>query len=76
MVTTEAVAISIPEAARRLGVNANWLYQLARQGDFPPAVKVGHRWVVGMKALERYVNEGGDAGRDDPQVPTMQGRWA
>jgi excisionase family DNA binding protein len=52
--------ISIPEAARLIGMHADTLYRLARTGQFPPALQIGARWKVSVSRLERYLH-----GRDE-----------
>lgn len=49
--------ISIPEAARRVGVHADTLYRLCRAGQFPPAIQIGSRWRVSVPRLERYLHQ-------------------
>lgn len=49
--------ISIPEAARRVGVHSDTLYRLCRTGRFPPAIQVGSRWRVSVPRLERYLHK-------------------
>jgi excisionase family DNA binding protein len=52
--------ISIPEAARRLGMHRDSLYSMAREGSFEPAVRIGRRhWVVSVPRLQRMLH--GDA---------------
>jgi excisionase family DNA binding protein len=48
--------ISIPEAARRVGLHADTLYRLCRTGQFPPALQIGARWRVSVPRLERYLH--------------------
>ena len=48
--------ISIPEAARRVGLHADTLYRLCRTGRFPPALQIGARWRVSVPRLERYLH--------------------
>jgi excisionase family DNA binding protein len=52
--------ISIAEAARRLGFHRDTLYRLARTGQFPPAVRLGSRWLVSVPRLDRFLH--GDDG--------------
>ncbi len=54
--------ISVPEAARRIGLHADTLYRLCRSGHFPPAIQIGSRWRVSVPRLERYLH--GDTNRD------------
>ncbi len=48
--------ISVPDAARRLGLHADTLYRLCRTGQFPPAIQIGARWRVSVPKLERYLH--------------------
>lgn len=48
--------ISIPEAARRVGLHADTVYRLCRTGQFPPALQIGSRWRVSVPRLERYLH--------------------
>jgi excisionase family DNA binding protein len=48
--------ISIPEAARRVGVHSDTLYRLCRTGQFPPAIQIGSRWRVSVPRLERFLH--------------------
>jgi excisionase family DNA binding protein len=48
--------ISIPEAARRVGLHPDTLYRLARSGQFPPAIQIGSRWRVSIPRLERFLH--------------------
>lgn len=52
--------ISVPDAARRIGLHADTLYRLCRTGQFPPALQIGARWRVSVPRLERYLH-----GEDD-----------
>lgn len=38
--------ISIPEAARRLGVARQWILKLCHDGRIPGSRKVGRQWVI------------------------------
>jgi excisionase family DNA binding protein len=48
--------ISVPEAARRVGVHTDTLYRLCRTGQFPPALQIGARWRVSVPRLERHLH--------------------
>lgn len=48
--------ISVPEAARHIGLHADTLYRLCRTGQFPPALQIGTRWRVSVPRLERYLH--------------------
>jgi excisionase family DNA binding protein len=49
--------ISIPEAARRVGLHADTVYRLCRAGHFPPAIQIGARWRVSVPRLERFLHD-------------------
>jgi excisionase family DNA binding protein len=53
---SEPDIISISEAARRIGIHTDTLYRLARQGQFPPAIKIGRRWRVSVPRLQRFLH--------------------
>ena len=40
--------ITVPMAARRIGLHPDTLYRLCRNGEFPPAVHIGSRWKVSV----------------------------
>jgi excisionase family DNA binding protein len=48
--------ISVPEAARRIGVHPDTLYRLCRTGQFSPAIQIGGRWRVSVPRLDRYLH--------------------
>lgn len=51
--------LTVPEAAKRMGVCSETLYRLARAGQFPPALRVGRKILVSVPKLERHLH--GDA---------------
>ena len=51
--------ITVPEAARLIGLHTDTLYRLCRTGQFDPAIQIGARWRVSVPRLERYLH--GDA---------------
>ncbi|MGP8063342.1 MAG: helix-turn-helix domain-containing protein [Acidimicrobiales bacterium] len=53
---TSGDLISVPEAARHLGLHAETLYRLCRRGQFSPAIQIGKRWRVSVPRLERYLH--------------------
>ena len=59
MKPSEPDLISIPQAAKRLGLCPETLFRLARAGEFEPAIKIGARWLVSVPRLERLLH--GDA---------------
>ena len=48
--------LTIPEAARQLGLHSETVYRLCRAGEFPPAVQVGKRWFVSVPRLNRHLH--------------------
>ena len=60
--TIEPLAVSLPEAARLLGVSKPTVYQYAKRADFP-AFRLGGRVLVSVDGLRDWVREqagGGD----------------
>jgi len=47
--------LSVPEAARKLGIGRNSAYDAARRGDIP-TVRIGGRILIPKKALERLLD--------------------
>lgn len=65
------LAVSVPEAARLLGISRNTAYKAAQTGELP-AVRIGRRLVVPVSRLMELL-EKGDAGTAMPasnQTPT------
>jgi excisionase family DNA binding protein len=48
---SERLTISVPQAARRLGIGRNQGYECARRGEIP-TIRLGKRIVVPLAALE------------------------
>ena len=55
-VKSEKLTLSIPEAAKRIGVSDTTMRQLARTEGFP-SFKVGYRILISVKGLEAWVEE-------------------
>ncbi|MDP6496034.1 MAG: helix-turn-helix domain-containing protein [Dehalococcoidia bacterium] len=53
--------MKIAEAARYLGISRQTAYDLANQGKLPGARRLGRRFVVSRKAIERYLEDGDTA---------------
>ena len=66
MTTKRGETVSIPEAARRLGVSAWAAYRSIQRGDFPlPVIRVGKRVLVARAALDELLSaRAGDGPRD------------
>ena len=45
--------ISVEDAARELGIGRQLAYQLARTGELPGVLRLGHRFVVSRERLEQ-----------------------
>lgn len=48
--------ITVPEAARRIGLHPDTVYRLCRTGQFPPAIQIASRWRVSVPRLDRYLH--------------------
>jgi predicted DNA-binding transcriptional regulator AlpA len=49
--------LTVPQAAVRVGMSADALYQAIRRGGFPPAVRVSSRTIrVSVPRLERFLH--------------------
>ena len=57
----ERLCLSVPEAAKVLGISRGLAYELARSGRLP-ALRFGRRLLISRAALERMLNETQDAG--------------
>ena len=57
----EKLTMSVPEAAKVIGVSAPTMYQLAKSKGFPSII-VGKRVLVSKKGLERWVEEQAEKG--------------
>ena len=53
----ERKTVTVTEAAKVLGVSRNKAYEAARRGEIP-TIKIGHRILVPVAALERMLQEG------------------
>lgn len=51
---TTRQTISIPEAAKTLGIGRNQGYEAARRGELP-TIKIGKRLLVPLAALDRML---------------------
>lgn len=54
------LTITVAQAARMLGIGRGLAYEMARQGTLP-TLRFGRRLVVPRKAMERLLQEPGDA---------------
>ena len=51
------LTITVEELAQQLNVSRATAYNLARSKDFYPAIRVGHRIIVSVQALIRWLEE-------------------
>jgi excisionase family DNA binding protein len=47
--------LTVPEAARLLGISRGLAYKLAREGRLPGVISLGRRFIVARAALERLL---------------------
>ena len=59
----ERLTLSVPEAAKILGIGRNLCYDLVRRGEIP-VLRCGHRLVIPRAALEKLLA--------DPKPPIQQ----
>ena len=50
------LCLSVPEAAKMLGISRGLAYELARSGQLP-AVRLGRRLLISKVALERMLDQ-------------------
>jgi excisionase family DNA binding protein len=53
----ERYCMTVPEAARRLGISRNFGYELVRRGQLP-VIRFGKRLLIPKVALEKMLEEG------------------
>lgn len=53
------ILLRMPEVARRLGVARSTAYELARRGELPGLIRVGHSLRVSAKHLDAWVDAQG-----------------
>jgi len=57
--------VSMPEAARLLGISKDLAYDLARRGELPGAFQLGRRWRVSLIRLRAVVHGPEDGVAED-----------
>ena len=57
-VSTERVALSVEEAAERLGVSRSLIWKMVNQGTIR-TVRAGHRVLVPVSAVEEFLSASG-----------------
>ena len=55
---TEKLTLNVSEAALKLGISRPSLYQALKRGEIP-CIKVGHRVVIPISALQRHLASAG-----------------
>ena len=53
-VSPDALTITIDETAQKLRIGRNQAYEAVKRGDIP-AIRVGARWLVPIKALDELL---------------------
>jgi excisionase family DNA binding protein len=53
----ERYCMTVPEAARRLGISRNFGYELVRRGELP-VIRFGKRLLIPKISLERMLEKG------------------
>lgn len=62
----DKLTVSVPEAAKVLGISRNTAYALARAGRLPGVIELGpKRLVISRAALERLLGAPLDGQRED-----------
>ena len=51
------LCVTVPEAAKMLGISRNFCYQLVREGKLP-SIKFGKRILIPLAALEKMLEKG------------------
>lgn len=64
VVDEERWALSIDEAAKRLGIGRTLMHEAARRGEFP-TIRIGRRRVIPVKALNDWLENGFDGSTED-----------
>lgn len=49
------MAVSIPQAAKLVDLSETYFRQLVYRREIP-AIKIGRRWIIPVKALEAWLN--------------------
>jgi excisionase family DNA binding protein len=53
---SERLALTIPEAAERLGISKNHAYRSAQNGDLP-TFRIGKKLLVPVEALQKIITK-------------------
>jgi len=55
----QAETLTVREVAQKLRIGLNQSYEAVRRGDIP-AIRIGGRYVIPVKAFEKWLASGGD----------------
>lgn len=57
----DSLTMTIPEAAKALGISRGLAYELAKRDELPvPVIKLGRRMVLSRRAVEKLLNGEGN----------------
>lgn len=59
MVTDERLTVTVKEAAKALGCSHVSLYAAIKKGEFTQIIRIGHRIVIPVAALEKLLSTAG-----------------
>lgn len=59
------LALSVPDAAKRLGVPVSTMYEIVKSEGFP-TIRIGTRILVSAKGLEEWVDRKAQEGYGNP----------
>ena len=54
----DKLTLTVPETAKRLGIGKNLAYEAIQRGEIP-SIRVGHRLLVPISALESMMQRAG-----------------
>lgn len=57
----EKLTVTVPEAAKMLGLGLNKMYELVHRADFP-TIRVGTRIIIPVEALKQWVVRAAESG--------------
>lgn len=66
-----ALFLTVPDAAKRLGIGRSLLYRLIASGQIT-MVKVGRRTLIPIDAVESFAREACDQGTVDPDFKELR----
>ena len=75
-VRPDPYVVSIPEAAKLLGISKDLPYDLARRSALPGAVRLGRRWRVSLVRLRQALHGSENSGAEQAghlSVPGLDG---